>query len=458
MAEGERPALGEVRADQHFTQPPPRYSEASLVKKMEELGIGRPSTYASILSVLQERAYVRLEKRRFIPEDRGRLVTAFLVSFFNRYVDTGFTAALEEQLDDVSGGRVGWRDVMRAFWDAFSAAVEETRDLKVSDVIEALDRDLGPHFFPPRADGSDPRLCPACGSGRLGLRLGRHGSFIGCSNYPECRYTRKLAIEGGEGDAETLREGMRLLGQHPETGEDITVRRGPYGLYVQQGEAPEDPKSKARPKRASLPRGMNGEEITLAQALGLLSLPRQIGLHPETGEPIAAGLGRFGPYIRMGGVYASLDRDDDVLSVGLNRAVDLLARKLASVRNLGPHPKDSAPITVRKGRFGPYVQHGQMVANLPRGMALEEVTAEQAIALLAEKGKVLRPRGKAAAKANGKGAAEARAKAAKPAAPKAAAKSAKMPARKPAAAKAKPGTRPAKAKAVPAAKPRKAAP
>ena len=458
MAEGERPALGEVRADQHFTQPQPRYSEASLVKKMEELGIGRPSTYASILSVLQERAYVRLEKRRFIPEDRGRLVTAFLVSFFNRYVDTGFTAALEEQLDDVSGGRVGWRDVMRAFWDAFSAAVEETRDLKVSDVIEALDRDLGPHFFPPRADGSDPRLCPACGSGRLGLRLGRHGSFIGCSNYPECRYTRKLAIEGGEGDAETLREGMRLLGQHPETGEDITVRRGPYGLYVQQGEAPEDPKSKARPKRASLPRGMNGEEITLAQALGLLSLPRQIGLHPETGEPIAAGLGRFGPYIRMGGVYASLDRDDDVLSVGLNRAVDLLARKLASVRNLGPHPKDSAPITVRKGRFGPYVQHGQMVANLPRGMALEEVTAEQAIALLAEKGKVLRPRGKAAAKANGKGAAEARAKAAKPAAPKAAAKSAKMPARKPAAAKAKPGTRPAKAKAVPAAKPRKAAP
>jgi DNA topoisomerase-1 len=458
MAEGERPALGEVRADQHFTQPPPRYSEASLVKKMEELGIGRPSTYASILSVLQERAYVRLEKRRFIPEDRGRLVTAFLVSFFNRYVDTGFTAALEEQLDDVSGGRVGWRDVMRAFWDAFSAAVEETRDLKVSDVIEALDRDLGPHFFPPRADGSDPRLCPACGSGRLGLRLGRHGSFIGCSNYPECRYTRKLAIEGSEGDAETLREGMRLLGQHPETGEDITVRRGPYGLYVQQGEAPEDPKSKARPKRASLPRGMNGEEITLAQALGLLSLPRQIGLHPETGEPIAAGLGRFGPYIRMGGVYASLDRDDDVLSVGLNRAVDLLARKLASVRNLGPHPKDSAPITVRKGRFGPYVQHGQMVANLPRGMALEEVTAEQAVALLAEKGKVLRPRGKAAAKANGKGAAEARAKAAKPAAPKAAAKSAKVPARKPAAAKAKPATRPAKAKAVPAAKPRKAAP
>ncbi len=448
MAEGERPALGEARADQHFTQPPPRYSEASLVKKMEELGIGRPSTYASILSVLQERTYVRLEKRRFIPEDRGRLVTAFLVSFFNRYVDTGFTAALEEQLDDVSGGRVGWQEVMRAFWEAFSAAVEETRDLKISDVIEALDRDLGPHFFPPRADGGDPRACPACGSGRLGLRLGRHGSFIGCSNYPECRYTRKLAIESGEGEGETLREGMRLLGQHPETGEDITVRRGPYGLYVQQGEAPEDPKSKARPKRASLPRGMDGERITLEQALGLLSLPRRIGPHPETGEPIEAGLGRFGPYIRMGGVYASLDRDDDVLAVGLNRAVDLLARKLASVRALGPHPKDAAPMTVRKGRFGPYVQHGQMVANLPRGLALEEVTAEQAVALLAEKGKPLRPRGKGAAKGTAKGTAKGAAKAT------AAAKkpAAKPPTTKKPAAK-KPVAKPARPAAkIPAAK------
>lgn len=466
MAEGERPGLGAVRADQHFTQPPPRYSEASLVKKMEELGIGRPSTYASILSVLQERTYVRLEKRRFIPEDRGRLVTAFLVSFFNRYVDTGFTAALEEQLDDVSGGRVGWQAVMRAFWEAFSAAVEETRDLKISDVIDALDRDLGPHFFPPRADGGDPRACPACTTGRLGLRLGRHGSFIGCSNYPACRYTRKLAIESGEGDGETLREGMRLLGQHPETGEDITVRRGPYGLYVQQGEAPEvakaeggkaegaktkDPKSKVRPKRASLPRGMDGEQITLDQALGLLSLPRRIGPHPETGEPIEAGLGRFGPYIRMGGVYASLDRDDDVLAVGLNRAVDLLARKLASVRNLGPHPKDAAPMTVRKGRFGPYVQHGQTVANLPRGVALEEVTAEQAVALLAEKGKVLRPRGKGVAKGTTKGTAKGTAKGAvAPASP-----AAKKPAVKKSAAK-KPAAKPPMAR-NPAAPRRKAA-
>ncbi len=224
---------------QHFTQPPPRYSEASLVKKMEELGIGRPSTYASILSVLQDRKYVRLEKRRFIPEDRGRLVTAFLVSFFEHYVDTGFTAALEEKLDEVSAGQLNWRAVMRAFWEEFSQAVDQTKDLKISDVINALDQDLGPHFFPAREDGSDPRLCAACGTGRLGLKLGRLGSFIGCSNYPECRYTRSLAVDTGGGDGDTLKDGQRTLGTDPDTGEEITVRRGPYGLYVQLGEAGE---------------------------------------------------------------------------------------------------------------------------------------------------------------------------------------------------------------------------
>ena len=240
MAERDPLGLALVNAIQHFTQPPPRYSEASLVKKLEELGIGRPSTYASILSVLQERNYVRQEKRRFIPEDRGRLVTAFLVSFFEHYVDTGFTAQMEEKLDDISAGQVDWRAMMRAFWTEFSLAVEQTRDLKISDVIAALDADLGPHFFPPREDGTDPRLCQACGTGRLGLKLGRFGSFIGCSNYPSCQYTRRLAIETGDEQGETLKEGMRVLGQHPETGEDITVRRGPYGLYVQQGENGDD--------------------------------------------------------------------------------------------------------------------------------------------------------------------------------------------------------------------------
>ena len=389
MQERDPLTRGDVSADQHFTQPPPRYSEASLVKKMEELGIGRPSTYASILTVLRDRNYVRLENKRFVPEDRGRLVTAFLTSFFERYVDSNFTASLEEQLDDISGGRAEWRAVMQAFWEHFSRAVEQTRDLKISDVIDALDQDLGQHFFPTRADGTDPRLCPACHAGRLGLKLGRHGSFIGCSNYPGCQYTRRLAMDSGEDGGETLKEGMRELGHHPDTGETVTVRRGPYGLYVQQGEAnPEDKKHK--PRRTSLPKGVEGDQLTLEQALGLLSLPRLVGIHPDRQEPLEAGIGRFGPFIRMGSVYASLDKDDDVLSVGLNRAVDVMAKKLDSVRSLGPHPADKEAVMVRKGRFGPYAQHGLRVANLPREVAMEDLTLEDAVALLAEKGKVLK--------------------------------------------------------------------
>ncbi|MEA2740052.1 MAG: topoisomerase [Acetobacteraceae bacterium] len=430
-----------VDASQHFTQPPPRYSEASLVKKMEELGIGRPSTYASILSVLQDRNYVKLDKRRFIPEDRGRLVTAFLVSFFEHYVDTGFTAGLEEKLDEISAGQLDWRSVMRAFWEEFSKAVEQTRDLKISDVISALDQDLGPHFFPAREDGSDPRVCAACGTGRLGLKLGRYGSFIGCSNYPTCQYTRRLAIDAGEEGGETLKEGMRLLGVHPDTGDEVTVRRGPYGLYVQQGENSED--KKIRPKRTSLARGMDGENLTLEQALGLLSLPREVGLHPETKEKIEAGIGRFGPYVKMGAVFGSLDKDDDVLALGLNRAVDLLAKKLASVRTIGPHPGDKELVSVRKGRFGPYVQHGKTVANLPRGVAMDDITLDEAVALLAEKGKALKPRG-AAGRKGGRGGAKAAANGDAPA---------KAPARKAPARKA-----PAKAAAAKPATGKKAAP
>src|ERR1700759_548761 len=399
-----------VDATQHFTQPPPRYSEASLVKKMEELGIGRPSTYASILSVLQDRKYVKLEKRRFVPEDRGRLVTAFLVSFFEHYVDTGFTAGLEEKLDEISAGALNWRQVMRAFWEEFSKAVEQTRDLKISAVFNALDQDLGPHFFPAREDGSDPRVCAACGTGRLGLKLGRYGSFIGCSNYPTCQYTRRLAITPGEEGGETLKEGMRSLGHHPDTGEEATVRRCPYGRYVQQGENGED--KKGRPKRKSLRRGLDGETLTLDQALGLLSLPREVGLHPETKEKIEAGIGRFGPYVKMGAVFGSLDKDDDVLALGLTRAVDLLAKKLASVRTIGPHPADKDLVSVRKGRFGPYVQHGKTVANLPRGVAMEDISLEDAVTLLAEKGKTLKPKGGRKGKAPAKAAAgEAAAKA-----------------------------------------------
>ena len=407
-----------VTASQHFTQPPPRYSEASLVKKMEELGIGRPSTYASILSVLRDRNYVRLEARRFIPEDRGRLVTAFLTSFFARYVDTGFTANLEEQLDQIAEGSADWRAVLRHFWEDFSAAIGQTKELKISDVIDALDADLGSHFFPPRADGTDPRACPACENGRLGLKLGRFGSFIGCSNYPTCQYTRKLAVEGGDTPDDSLKDGMRVLGQHPVTGEDITLRRGPYGLYVQQGE-PDPADKKAKPKRASLARGMDEASLTLEEALGLLALPRLVGLHPETGQKIEANIGRFGPYVKMGAIFASLDRDDNVLHLGLNRAMELIAKKQDSIRTLGSHPRDGEPVLARKGRFGPYAQWGNVVANLPRGTELGEITLDQAVALLAEKGKTLAPKGK-------KGAAAKKAKS-KPTATKAPAKATAKP-------------------------------
>jgi DNA topoisomerase-1 len=400
MAQGERPTLTAVRPEQHFTQPPPRYSEASLVKKLEELGIGRPSTYASILQVLQDRQYVRLESRRFVPEDRGRLVTAFLVCFFEHYVAYDFTAALEEQLDDISGGRAAWREVLGAFWREFVKAVEGTKELRISDVAEALDRDLGPHLFPDRGDGSDPRACPRCGTGRLGLRIGGNtGAFIGCSNYPECRYTRNVG-----GDQAAAAEDVRVLGRHPETGEEVTLRPGPYGPYVQLGDSPpadpEAPKPRKgarkeaapKPKRASLPKGMDPASVTLETALGLLSLPRLVGIHPEKQEPIYAGIGQFGPYVKLGPVYASLDRDDDVLTIGLNRAVMLLAKKLDSVRLLGPHPS-GGEVTLRRGRFGPYVQHGTVVANLPKGIAAEDVDLAQALALLAERGKPLAGRG-----------------------------------------------------------------
>ena len=430
-----------VAAEQHFTQPPPRFSEASLVKRMEELGIGRPSTYASIMETLRERNYVRMESRRLFPEDRGRLVTAFLTSFFERYVDTGFTAGLEEQLDDVSDGRRDWRSVMEQFWRDFSHAIDQTRELKISDVIDALDQDLGEHFFPAREDGTDPRVCQVCHAGRLGLKLGRHGSFIGCSNYPACQYTRRLAIDGGD-EGDTLKEGMRELGHHPVTGEDITVRRGPYGVYVQQG-TPDPNDKKAKVRRTSLPKGIEGDTVTLEQALGLLSLPREIGAHPVTGELMEAGLGRFGPYIKMGGIYASLDKDDDVLSIGLNRAVDAIQKKLESVRSMGAHPKTGEPMTIKKGRFGPYVQSGNMTANLPRGVMMDAITAEEAVTLLAERGKPMKAKPGA------------RKPAKKAAAPKAEKPQSVAAAKTPAAAK-KPAARKKPAAKKPAAKARKA--
>ncbi|MUH06631.1 type I DNA topoisomerase [Commensalibacter melissae] len=380
----------EILPSQHFTQPPPRYSEASLVKKMEELGIGRPSTYASILGVLRERGYVTLENRYFIPQDRGRLVTAFLTSFFKRYVDVDFTATLEGQLDEISDSKIDWKKVLQDFWNDFSNAIEQTKELKISDVIDALDHDLGSHFFSETTDGSDPRKCPACENGKLHLKLGRYGAFIGCTNYPECQYTRKLSLDNADQeDNEILKEGSKILGNNPENNEVISLRKGPYGLYIQSGEA--DPENKKiKPKRAAIPNNIDGNTLTLDQAIALLSFPKLLGEYPETGEKIEIGLGRFGPYIKMGNIFAALDKNEDILSVGLNRALEVLAKKMASIRNLGLHPKDKEPVLLRKGRFGFYIQHKKSVASLPKGDNGDNTTLEDALKLLEEKGKELK--------------------------------------------------------------------
>ena len=416
---GEDVTRQEVRSDQHFTQPPPRYSEASLVKKLEELGIGRPSTYASIMQVLQDREYVTLDKRRFLPEDRGRLVTTFLSSFFNRYVAYNFTADLETKLDDVSAGQMEWRRVLREFWDSFKGAVDGTKDLSITQVIEALDKELADHFFPTGPDGQPDRGCPSCDGGNLSLRLGKFGAFIGCSNYPNCRYTRQLGeAAGGKSPGADGEETLpKVLGPDPETGQDVSMRKGPYGIYVQLGEPAEG--SKDKPKRASLPRQLAPADVDLTKALLLLSLPRPVGVHPETGEKIEAGIGRYGPYLKIESTYVNLPPDDTVLTIGLNHAVQLIAEKGAKkkpARSLGDHPSDGKPVTIHAGRFGPYAQHGALRATLPRGETAEDVTLERAIEVLAAKA----AKGDAAG-GRKPGAGKAKASAKKPAAKKAAA-------------------------------------
>jgi DNA topoisomerase-1 len=439
---------GETKPEQHFTEPPPRFTEASLVKRMEELGIGRPSTYASIIQVLQDRDYVKLDRKRFVPEDRGRLVTVFLRNFFERYVQYNFTADLENLLDEISGGRAEWKEVLRRFWEDFSIAVADTKDLTISQVLEALDRELGPHLFPDASNGQDPRLCPVCHAGKLSLKLGKFGAFVGCSNYPECRYTRPLASENGkdgEAGSAPAETGPRELGIDPGTGRAVSARMGPYGPYVQI-EAAEGEK----PKRVSLPKDVKAADIMLEMALALLSLPRDIDLHPETKEMITAGIGRFGPYIKHGKTFKSLSRDDDVLTIGINRAVSLLAEAgkggrsaPQALRVLGPHPTDGEPVQVFKGRYGPYVSHGGLFGTLPKDVTPEDVTLEQGLALLQaqiDKGK--KPKGARGANkasgaktaSNGKAAATKKATAKKAAAKKPAAKSAAKT--KPASAKA----------------------
>ncbi|HAJ90484.1 MAG TPA: DNA topoisomerase I, partial [Rhodospirillaceae bacterium] len=311
-----------------------RYSEASLVKKLEEMGIGRPSTYASIMQVLQDRNYVTLDKRRFVPEDRGRLVTTFLTKFFEKYVDYAFTANLEDELDAISSGQVAWKEALRDFWTGFKAAIDGTKDLTITLVLDALDEELGPHFFPVTAENPDPRKCPSCADGRLSLKVGKFGAFIGCSNYPDCRHTRPLVVQSGEAleDANggaSLDNAPKVLGTDPGTGRTVTLRKGPYGPYVQidvpEGTEDKGEKSKEKPKRQGVPRGTNIESVTLESALKLLELPRLIGLHPETGDKIEAGIGRFGPYVKYQSKFKSIPKDEDVLTIGMNRAVELCA-------------------------------------------------------------------------------------------------------------------------------------
>jgi DNA topoisomerase-1 len=442
MQQGDALTEHGIQTEQHFTEPPPRYTEATLIKKMEELGIGRPSTYAATLSVLRDRGYVRLDKRQLIPEDKGRLVTAFLESFFNRYVEYDFTADLEEKLDKISNGELSWKDVLRDFWRQFSHDVAQTKDLRVSEVLDVLNELLGPHVFPARADGGDPRQCPNCGTGKLSLKLGKFGAFIGCSNYPECRYTRQLAVNGDNAGADFGADG-KLLGTDPETGLAVTLRTGRFGPYVQLGEQGED--KKIKPKRASIPRGWDVNELDLEHALSLLRLPREVGTHPESGKPITAGIGRYGPFVLHEGTFANLDSVEEVFSVGLNRAVTLIAEKVAgggrrggrgaakALRELGDYP-EGGKVTVHEGRYGPYVKAGKINATLPKDVGPEAVTLEQALELIAARaGKPARPKKAAKPKA-----------AAKPKTPKATAEAApKAPAR------AKPRTRKKPAEAEP---------
>lgn len=456
LAEGDHLKDKHVSADQHFTQPPPRFSEATLVKRMEELGIGRPSTYASTMAVLVDRDYVRIEKKRLVPEDKGRLVIAFLESFFKRYVEYDFTAELEEKLDLISNNDLAYKDVLRDFWRQFIASVGEIKDLRVGDVLEALNEMLGPHVFPDKGDGSDPRLCPKCGQGRLSLKIsGKYGAFIGCGNYPDCNYTRQLT----QSDSGEAALDGKVLG-YTDDGVAVSLRTGRFGPYVQLGEGNGDEK----PKRSSIPKGIDAATLDFEKALQLLSLPRDVGLHPTEGGMITAGLGRFGPFILHDNdgakTYVNLDSIEEVFTVGLNRAVTLLAEKRAGggksrfqrnapkvLKALGEHPSEGGPVQVLEGRYGPYVTHNKVNATVPRGKDPASLTLDEAVALIAERvangggkktkkaPKATKPKATKAAKSDkADAAAPAKRKAAKPAAKKSA--SAKPAAKKLAKAKA----------------------
>jgi len=419
---GETLKREKIDVTQHTTEPPPRYTEATLIKKMEELGIGRPSTYTAILKTLEDREYVTIDKRRLIPQAKGRLLSAFLESFFEKYVEYDFTASLEEKLDEISDGKLAWKVVLRDFWKDFSGAIDEIKDLRISEVLDALNEDLAPLLFPARADGSNPRICPKCGTGNLSLRLGKSGGFIGCSNYPECNYTRQFGAEGAD-NAEN--EGPKELGKDPYTGEEITLRSGRFGPYVQRGDGKDA-------KRSSLPKGWAPDSIDHEKALALLNLPRDVGKHPESGKMISAGLGRYGPFVLHDGTYANLESIEDVFSIGLNRAVSVIAEKQskgrgarnggtpAALKDLGAHPDGGGNVTVRDGRYGPYVNFGKVNATLPKGKDPMSVSLDEALVLIAER-EAKTGGGKKPARAKAAGAAK-KSTAKKPAAKKTAAK------------------------------------
>jgi DNA topoisomerase-1 len=398
LAQGEKVVKQSVDPEQHFTQPPPRYTEATLVKRMEELGIGRPSTYASIVTTIQDRGYVEKDKNRLIPQDKGRLVTAFLMNYFQKYIGYDFTADLENQLDEVSAGNADYKKVLDRFWRDFSAAIAETADLRIGEVLDKINEVLEPHLFPPTADGTDPRLCPNCGAGRLSMRTARlGGAFIGCSNYPECRYTRPFGPPDPEAEKSAIPPDGKLLGH--DAGDEIRIFKGRFGPYVQRGAASE---ANPKPDRTGVPEGWPAEDVDLEQALRLLQLPRQIGPHPEDGIMVWANIGRYGPYLKhaastsdKGGTNANLDGIDEVWTVGMNRAVQLLAEKVASrggrgkaaapIRELGDHPQAGGAVNIYDGKYGPYVKWDKINATIPDTITPDDLTLAQAIDLIDER-------------------------------------------------------------------------
>ncbi len=405
IMQGEAADKRSVTPEQHFTQPPPRYTEATLVKRMEELGIGRPSTYASIVTTIQDREYVRKDKNRLIPEDKGRIVTIFLLNFFRQYVGYDFTADLESQLDDVSAGNRNYKTVLARFWTDFSTAIAETSELRITQVLDVLDAALAPQLYPPREDGTDPRICPKCGAGSLHLKTSRTGGFVGCGNYPECRYTRPIAGDAAEG-------GERVLGE--DAGDEISLKSGRFGPYVQRGEPTEEVK---KPPRASLPKGWSKDDMTLEKAVTLLSLPRFVGDHPEGGS-VHTNLGRFGPYVlhttvdeagKEAKLYANIPDIEEVFTIGMNRAVEVIAEKRAKgpgrgrtaakpLHELGEHPESGGPVSVMEGRYGPYVKWEKVNATIPKGTEPGDVTMDMAVQLIAEKAAKKGGRKKAPAK------------------------------------------------------------